>query len=291
MARASVRSFDYALHLDIGLYAGLLREFAEARGATRTTGRTADVALAPASGMASVRLASGEVVAGDLFVDCTAHRALLIGEAMASPSEDCAHWLPCDGVDGTRGRAARAPHPGRRGRGRVAVAHPAVPLHRPRLCLRQPLPRQGRGAAAAAGRVGRPPDAAPRLTRFRPGRRLRAWQGNGVAIGAAGSFVELLEASGLHLVQAAIINLLIFFFDKRVDPALPTEFNRSINAEFDRVRDLLILRYRLNGRDDGALWRHCHEEETPDGLRASLDLFAHDGSLAAGDDGPFAPRH
>ena len=133
---ASVRSFDYALHLDIGLYAGLLREFAEARGATRTTGRTADVALAPASGMASVRLASGEVVAGDLFVDCTEHRALLIGEAMASPYEDWSHWLPCDGVDGTRGRAARAPHPGRRGRGRVAVAHPAAPPHRPWPCFR-----------------------------------------------------------------------------------------------------------------------------------------------------------
>jgi tryptophan halogenase len=94
----SIKStFSYAYHFDAGLYAAYLRRFAEARGLVRTEGKVVQVETDPHSGdVVSLRLDSGEVVTGDLFVDCSGFRARLIGETLGSAWQDWSKWLPCD---------------------------------------------------------------------------------------------------------------------------------------------------------------------------------------------------
>lgn len=293
--KSDVRNaFSYAYHIDAFSYARYLRGWSEARGLERIEGRIVDVTRhAEDGGVSSVTLASGTSVSGDLFIDCSGFRALLIGEAMGSGFESWSEWLPCDRAVAVPCDRAGDFTPYTRSTAREAGWQWRIPLQH----------RTGNGyvyssahlsddeaATTLLANLDGPAQASPRALRFEAGKRAQSWRGNVVGIGLAGGFLEPLESTSLYLVQMGIAFLLTLLpTSRRVDPALSTEFNRNIDVEYDRIRDFLILHYHANAREDGQLWRHCREMTLPGSLQAKIERFRHRGHIHAYRDGLFGP--
>ncbi|MBE7217074.1 MAG: tryptophan 7-halogenase [Caulobacteraceae bacterium] len=282
-ARTVLSTFDYAYHFDAGLYAAYLREYAQARGVARVEGKVADVELRGDDGfVAAVRLADGRLLDADLFVDCSGFRALLIGETLGVPYEDWNAWLPCDRALAVPSARTGAIAPYTRSTASAAGWRWRIPLQH----------RTGNGYVYASALLS-DEDAArellagldaealgdPRPLRFRTGRRARAWEKNVVAVGLASGFMEPLESTSIHLIQAAIAKLLALFPDRAFDPLVTAEFNRISADETERIRDFLILHYKLTERDDTELWRACAAMDAPDTLQAKIEHFRRYGRL------------
>ncbi|WP_114951240.1 tryptophan halogenase family protein [Sphingosinicella terrae] len=278
-------SYAYAYQFDATLFAPYLRDYALARGAVRTEGKVVAVERDAASGdVAALALESGERIEGDLFVDCSGFRALLIGESLHSDWEDWSRWLPCD-------RAVAMPCASPTGGIEPLTRATAMGAGwRWRIPLRH---RVGNGyvyssahigddeaAAALTAAVEGEPLADPRLLRFRAGRRTRSWHGNVVAIGLASGFLEPLESTSLYLAQGAIEQLVALFpIGGRVADADRDEFNEVVDWEYDRIRDFLILHYHATSRTDSAFWDHVRTMAVPDSLQEKIELFQVAGRL------------
>ncbi|HEY0028479.1 MAG TPA: tryptophan halogenase family protein [Allosphingosinicella sp.] len=267
---------SYAYHFDAGLYARFLRRIAEANGVRRTEGKIGSVAVNGESGfIEALVMESGERVGGDLFIDCSGFRGLLIGEALGSGFEDWSAYLPCD-------RALAVP---------CARVEPLLPYTRStareagwqwRIGLQH---RTGNGhvycsdhmsdhkaAEILLGNLDGEALAEPLKLRFRAGKRRQMWKKNCVALGLAAGFLEPLESTSIHLVQSGIARLLTLFPTHVFDGADIAEFNAQTDFEWEAVRDFIILHYRLNSRD-GEFWRRCRDMAIPDSLAHKIELF------------------
>jgi len=281
--RSVLSTYDYAYHFDASLYAAYLREVSERRGVTRTEGRIVATRLNGATGhVEALKLQDGREVTGELFIDCSGFRGLVIEEALHTGYDDWTHWLPCDRavVVPCAGTAELLPYT--RSTARTAGWQWRIPLqHRigngyvyssnylDEACATTALLAHLDGEALAA----------PRTLRFVTGRRKLGWNRNVVAIGLSSGFLEPLESTSLHLIQAGILRLLALFPDSNLDPALRDEYNRVSNSELERVRDFIILHYHLNRRGEGELWRYCAHMPIPDTLRENIEHFRRQGRL------------
>jgi len=289
---ALLSSFGYAFQFDASLYAAYLRDFAERRGVVRTEGKVVDVKLRGTDGwIESIKLADGSVIAGDLFIDCSGFRGLLIEQALHTGYEEWTHWLPCDRAVAVPSRNVGPLTPYTRATAREAGWQWRIPLQH----------RTGNGYVYSSHFIS--DDAAaqkllsrldgevlgtPRFLSFVAGRRRKTWNKNCVAVGLAGGFLEPLESTSIYLIQIAITTLIDYLaatsgFDARIVDA----YNRWIDMEYDRVRDFLILHYHANQREDSPLWNHCRTMELPDTLAHRLELFRHRGRVITYKDGLF----
>jgi tryptophan halogenase len=286
-------TYDYAYHFDAGLYARYLRSFCERRGVVRTEGKVIKTTLvADSPNIASIQLESGEQIEGDLFIDCSGFRALLIGEQMQADWDAWSQGLPCDSAIAVPSERSDDFHPYTRVTAREAGWQWRIPLQH----------RTGNGYVFSSASIDADqarevllasldgkPLAEPRLLRFRAGRRLDSWKGNCVAVGLSSGFLEPLESTSIYLIQRAVEYLVRLFPDERIDPALPTEFNRLMDMEYSRIRDFLILHYHLNQRDDSELWRKSRSMDVPESLKHKIALFQRSGHIEQYRDGLFSP--
>jgi tryptophan halogenase len=275
----------YAYHFDAGLYGHFLRRYAEQRGVTRVEGRIVEVGRNPESGsIETLRLQDGRLIRGDFYLDCSGFQALLIEKTLRTGFIDWSHWLPCD-------RALAVPcekNPGN------FFPHTRSSAHRAGWQWRIPLQhRTGNGhvycskyvsddeaAQVLLGNLDAKALAEPRLLRFTTGRRHKLWNGNCVAIGLAGGFMEPLESTSLHLVQSAVFRFLSLLpTSPRPDPTAESEFNRLSAEEYEQIRDFIILHYVLNEREE-PFWQACRHASIPDTLSHRIELFRSRGKVA-----------
>ena len=274
---------NYAYHLDAGLYAKLLRELAEGFGAIRKEGKIKHVELRQNDGYVNaLHLASGEAIEGDLFVDCTGFRALLIEQTMHAGFEDYSHWLPCNSAVAMQTESDQAPVPYTRSIARDSGWQWQIPLQN----------RVGNGLVfcdkylnddEAIAKLKTNVDGAaindPRVIKFKTGMRRKHWVKNCVAIGLSSGFLEPLESTSIHLIQKSAIRLAQLLPSNGESTTDIVEFNQQCATDFKFIRDFIILHYKVTQRRDTPFWRYCADMEIPDSLQQKINLFVETGKI------------
>jgi tryptophan 7-halogenase len=282
-ANSPLANIAYAYHFDAALYARYLRAYAERHGAKRTEGIVERVELHPENGfVAALHLRSGERVEGELFIDCTGFRGLLIEQALGTGYIDFTHWLPCDRALAVPCENVGPPTPYTRATARAAGWQWRIPLQH----------RTGNGYVYSSRHLSDDEAAAtllsnldgraladPRPLRFVTGRRRLCWNRNVVALGLASGFMEPLESTSIHLIQSGISKLLELFPREGFNETLARRYNEQLEFEFERIRDFLVLHYCANERDDAPFWRECREMSIPRELQDKIDLFRDSGRI------------
>ncbi|MGZ3298984.1 MAG: tryptophan halogenase family protein, partial [Asticcacaulis sp.] len=267
----------YAYHFDAVLYGKYLRTLGEASGVRRVEGEIVSVGQNAETGfITTLTLASGEVIEGDLFIDCTGFRGLLIEQTLKAGWEDWGHWLPTDRALAaqTRPNGPTAPYT-------RAIAHGdgwrwRIPLQS----------RVGNGMIYSSAHLpddqaeerlrallGEPTANESRLIKYRTGRRKKVWEKNCVAMGLSSGFIEPLESTSIHLFQRSVLHLVQNFPFFGVNDALIRRYNELSLKELQYARDFVILHYKLNQRTDSTFWKDVAAMSVPDELQARIDLF------------------
>jgi tryptophan halogenase len=287
---AGNKPVNFAYHMNATAYAAYLREKSEKAGVKRIEGRIKQVQNDQAGNISSLVLEGGEPVSGDVFIDCTGFRALLIGDNLDVGYEDWSHWLAADSAIAVQTQAVEAPRPYTR-----SIAHSAgwqwrIPLQN----------RVGNGIVYASqflsddeatgtllANLSGETITEPRQLRFKTGRRKKAWHKNCIAIGLSSGFLEPLESTSIHLVTTAILRLMKLFPFGGNTTMLAEQFNRETQLELETVRDFVILHYHQTQRNDSAFWDHYRSMEVPDSLVHRMAMFRENGYAWPDDVGLF----
>jgi tryptophan halogenase len=282
MANSPLADIVYAFHLDAGLYARYLRKYAESHGVVRTEGKVVDVRQRADGFIESVVMENGTAIEGDLFIDCSGFRALLIEQALKTGFEDWSHWLPCDRawavpceLSGELPPYTRASARPAGWQWRIGLQHRTGNGHV--FCSR--FMSEDEAAAILMTSLDGKPLADPKLLRFTAGKRNKVWNKNVVAVGLSSGFLEPLESTSIHLIQSTVSRLVGFFPDLGFDQADIEEFNRQSDFEVERIRDFLILHYHATERSDTPFWDHVRTMEIPETLRRKMALYKTHGRV------------
>lgn len=273
----------YAYHFDSALYGRYLRKISEQAGVVRTEGKIREVRLNPESGFVEALLMeNGSEIQGDLFIDCSGMRGLLIQGALQTGYEDWSHWLPCN-------RALAVPSE----RFEKTLPYTRSIAHKAGWQWRIPLThRNGNGLVYSSHHLSDDEAttillsnldstalAEPKPIKFKTGRTLQQWNKNVIAVGLSSGFLEPLESTSIHLIQSAIVRLLKHFPNAGISQTQVDEYNRDSKHEYETVRDFIILHYHLNERDDSEFWRYLRNMRIPERLAHKIALFQETGAV------------
>jgi tryptophan halogenase len=282
VARDGTPATFYAWHFDAHLVADFLRRFAtREQGVTHVQDELEGVTFDPATGhIAAIKTKGGRVIEGDLFVDCSGFRGVLINRELGEPFIDMSDHLLCNSAvasavphDDARhgiepytsaiamdaGWTWRIPMMGRFGTGYVYSAQFATP---------------DQAGLDFCRLWGLDPDATPlNKIRFRVGRNRRAWVKNCVSIGLSSCFLEPLESSGIYFITAAIYQLVKHFPDKHFDQILIDRFNKKIVSMFDETRDFIQAHFYLSPRMDTPFWAANKELRMADDIVEKIAMY------------------
>lgn len=279
---------NYGYHLDAGRFARLLHTHAvNELGVHYISGNVEQVGSGDNGDISTVTLASGEQIAGDLFVDCTGQRALLIGEHFGVDFVSVKNTLfndaaiavqvPYTNVEQavasvTRSTATDAGwiwdiglH-SRRGVGHVfSTAYTDV----------DSATAVARAYIAGVSPETNPDDLTYRHLSFEPGFRRELWVNNCVAVGLSAGFVEPLEASALALIeQSASLISQQMPANREIMAVVARRFNDKMSYHWGRLIEFLKLHYAISRRSDSDYWNDCRRPEScPDSLCDKLTLW------------------
>lgn len=291
--RSVLSGIHHAYQFDAGRYAALLRRYAEARGVKRIEGRIDHVRLDGLTGhVGGLVLDDGRSVEGDFFIDCSGFKGVLIEGALGAGYDDWREWLPCDRAIALPCEMVGPPAPYTRATAREAGWQWRIPLQH----------RTGNGHVYCSAftsdedayrtlsdTVEGRPLADPNHLRFTTGMRRKTWEKNVVALGLAAGFMEPLESTSIHLVQTGLARLMSLFPDKRFSPIDIATYNDNTRAEYERIRDFLVLHYTATERADTPFWRYCQTIERSDALRVKIERFEETGRILKEKDDLFSP--
>ena len=283
---------NYAYHIDATRYAQFLRKMSEVHGVKRVEGKIVNVASNGETGfIESVCLDSGVVVQGDLFLDCTGFRGLLIEETLHTGYHDWTHWLPCNSAVAVQTETMEPAIPYTRSTAHESGWQWRIPLQH----------RVGNGLVFCDGyqdnqsaidtlmsNIDGKPLVDPRVLKFRTGTRRRHWNKNVVAVGLSSGFIEPLESTSIHLIQRSVFRLMQMFPHTGICQADIDEFNSQTSYEMEHIRDFIILHYHVTERTDTPFWRLCKNMDIPDSLKHRIELFREAGRVFRPNDQLFA---
>ncbi|RGP41245.1 Tryptophan 7-halogenase [Altererythrobacter insulae] len=283
VGNTAMTGLAYAYHFDASLYAAYLRQYSEARGVKRTEGIVEAVKRDGESGdIRSITLENDVQVDGDFFIDCTGFRSILLGQELGVAYDDWSKWLPCNRALAVPSERLPELPPYTRATAQSAGWQWRIPLQH----------RTGNGHVYCSEFIEDEQAAdillenldtkaldEPRPIRFTTGRRQQFWANNCVAIGLASGFLEPLESTSIHLIQSNISRLIELFPRDRINSVDRSEYNRRTIAEFEQIRDFLILHYHQTDRVDSEFWKYCKHMTVPDSLKHKQALFAASGRI------------
>lgn len=251
----------YGYHFDAVLVGRYLRKHAVERlGVRHVEGKVVHVEPDGKGGVAALHLEGDYRLSGCFFVDCSGFTGAIVQRALGEPFvsfadnlfNDRAVALPTANDPGdipyetratalSAGWAWRIPLTNRAGNGYVYSSRyidPNAAEHE----LRSHL-----GLLES--------DVEARHLQMNVGRVRNSWVANVLAVGLSQGFIEPLEATALHIVQATVEGFASALEKGGFDEANRTSFNETINRRYDGIRDYIVCHYRVNSRSDTEYWR------------------------------------
>jgi tryptophan halogenase len=271
----------YAWHFDAHLVADYLQKLAVSWGVRHVVDELDHVERQADGSIAALVTKRRGRFTGDLYVDCSGFRGLLINQALEEPFVDMGDHLLCDSAVATAVPHDDARHGVEPYTSAIAMRHGwtwKIPM----------LGRFGTGYVYSSHFASRdeatdeflrlwnldPRTAAVNQIRFRTGRNRRAWVKNCVSIGLSSCFLEPLESTGIYFIYAAIYQLAKHLPDATFNPVLIDRFNREIAAMYDDSLDFLQAHYLTTPREDTPFWRaNKHELRLSDAIRDKLEAY------------------
>jgi len=285
-----LNSIVYAFQFDASLYAKFMREFSEENGVIRTEGKITTANQDSETGhIESVVLETGDIYKGDLFIDCSGFRGLLIEQTLKTGYEDWSAMLPCDRAVARASKSNGSPYPFTRASAKAAGWQWRIPLQS----------RIGNGHVYCSDYISddealktlnagldSEPITDPNFLRFKTGIRKKTWNKNVISLGLAAGFLEPLESTSIHLIQTAVARLMAHFPDKNFAQSNIDYYNSRTLLEYKQVRDFLVLHYCATDREDTPFWKYCKNMKIPESLTTRIaaykdtsKLYRHDNEI------------
>ncbi|XQW85833.1 tryptophan halogenase family protein [Thalassotalea piscium] len=279
---------NYAYHFDATLYAKFLSNYAGKKGVKRIVGKVIDVGVKATDGfIEDVILDDGQRISGDLFIDCSGFKGLLIEQTLKTGFEDWSHFLPCNRALAVPCQSTQPQKPYTQSIAQTVGWRWRIPLQH----------RVGNGYVYASDFITdakaeevllkgleSDPIANVNALRWNTGMRKKSWNKNCIAIGLSAGFVEPLESTGLHLIQSAIAKLMTLFPNKNFNQCDIDMFNQQTEKEYQRIRDFIVLHYKVTERDDSEFWDYCRNMSIPSTLQQKIEMYKENGRIFRQDD-------